>query len=268
MTSFQVVVPASLGTGVAKTSLGTVNKPSDSRCLIEYTPYQCPVVTTTAESLLTNTAIESQSVKDILPKNNINGTVQAGLGATYASLVPILEAFECNTPLQAGANDIITAYGQAQVANTSAPLMGVEFHFSDSPPSRPQMYYDKPADETSTGTSATTVAGNSITINGGRWLENLYMECASSTPLASKPVYGSMIFSSNNFDSSQGLEVALQPVAQGLGATLATLQPKAGIRKNVHMGMKSTCLINTTMRVSSALTTAANFIAGIGYTKV
>lgn len=268
MTSFQVVTPVSIGTSVALTTLGTVNKPSDSQCLIEYTPYQCPVVTTTAESLLTNTQITSQSVKDILPKININAPVQAGLGATYASMVPILEAFECNTPLQAGSNDIITASGQAQVANTSAPLMGVEFHFSDSRPTRPQMYYDKVTDETSTGTAATLVAGGSIVINGGKTLQNLYAECASSTPLASKPIYGSMIFASNNFDSSQGLEIAMQPIAQGLGATLATLQPKAGIRKNVGMGMKSTCTINTSMRVSSALTTAGNFIAGIGYTKV
>ena len=268
MTSFQCVTPASIGTGVAKTNLGTVNKPSDSQCLIEFTPYYSTVVTTTEESALTETAIESQSVQDILPKRVINPPVQAGLGATYASMVPILRSYECMTPLKSGSNDIITAYGQAQIANTSLVLMGVEFHFSDSKPTKPQMYYDKPDNETSSGTSATTVAGNSLTINGGKTLQHLYAEFSSSTPLASKPLLASMIFSSNNFDSSQGLEIALQPVAQGLGATLATLQPKGNVRRNVGMGMKSTCVINTTLRLSSALTTAGNFIAGIGYTKV
>ena len=268
MTSFQTIDPVSIGTGVAKTTLGTVNKPSESQCLIEFTPYQCPVITTTAESLLTETAIESQSVIDILPKRVINAPVQAGLGATYASMVPILNAFECNTPLQAGSNDIITGFGQAQVANTSAPLQGIEFHFSDSAPSMAQMYYDKPNNETSTGTSATTVAGNSITINGGRTLKNLYGEVASSTPVASKPIIGSFIFSSNNFDSSQGLQIAGQPVAQGLGSTISTLQPKNNQRRNVNMGMKSTCTINTSYVVGSAVTTASTFICGIGYTKV
>ena len=162
MTSFQVIDPISIGTGVAKTTLGTVNKPSESQNLIEFTPFQCPVVTTTAESLLSETAIESQSVLDILPKRVINTPIQAGLGATYASMVPILNSFECNTALQSGSNDIITGYGQAQVANTSAPLMGIEFHFSNSAPRMPQMYYDKPNDETSTGTTATTVSGNSL----------------------------------------------------------------------------------------------------------
>ena len=267
MTSFQCIDPTSIGTGVAKTTLGTVNKPSESQCLIEFTPFQTPTTTTTVESLLTETAIESQSVKDILPKRVINAPVQAGLGATYASMVPILNSFECNTPLQGGSNDIITGFGQAQVANTVAPLMGIEFHFSDSAPNMPQMYYDKPDNETSTGTSATTVAGNSITINGGTMLKNLYAEVAQTTAVASKPLIGSMIFSSNNFDSSQGLEIACQPVAQGLGATIATLQPKNNMRKNVNMGMKSTCIINTSYNMANAVTTAGNFITGIGYLK-
>ena len=167
MTSFQVIDPISIGTGVAKTTLGTVNKPSESQNLIEFTPFQCPTTTTTVESVLSETAIESQSVIDILPKRVVNAPIQAGLGATYASMVPILNSFECNTPLQGGSNDIITGYGQAQVANTSAPLQGIEFHFSDSAPNLPQMYYDKPDNETSTGTSATTVTGNSLTVNGG-----------------------------------------------------------------------------------------------------
>ena len=267
MTSFQVIDPISIGTAVSKTTLGTVNKPSESQCLIEFTPFQCPTTTTTAESVLSETAVESQSVKDILPKRVLNAPIQAGLGATYATMVPILNAFECNTPLQAGSNDIITGFGQAQVANTAAPLMGIEFHFSDSLPNMPQMYYDKPDNESSTGTSATTVAGNSITINGGKMLKNLYAEVAQTTPVASKPLIGSMIFSSNNFDSSQGLEIACQPVAQGLGSTIATLQPKNNVRRNVNMGMKSTCIINTSYNMANAVTTAGNFITGIGYTK-
>ena len=53
----------------------------------------------------------------------------------------------------------------------------------------------------------------------------------------------------------------------GLGATLSAGQPIGTKRKNVGMGMKSSCVINTSLTVASALTTASNFIAGIGYTK-
>ena len=267
MTSFQCVRPVTIGTGVAKTNLGSVNKASENQNLIEFTPFYSLVITTTVESLFSETAIESISVKDILPKRVLNPVVQAGLGATYGNIIPILESFECNTPLVNGSNDIITAFAQAQVANTGVPLHGVEFHFSDSPPPKPQMYYDKPDNETGSGTAATQVSGNSITVNGGKMLQNLYASMALTTPLASKPQLATMIFSSANFNSSQGLEIALQPVGMGLGATLSAGQPIATKRKNVGMGMKSTCVINTALFVASAMTTASNFIAGIGYTK-
>ena len=267
MTSYQCVQPVTIGTGVAKTELGTVNKASENQNLIEFTPYYSLVITTTVESLMSNTQIESISVKDILPKKVNNPVVQAGLGATYSNIIPILESFECNTPLINGSNDIITAFAQAQVANTGVPLHGVEFHFSDSPPAKPQMYFDKPNNETSSGTAATKVSGNSITVNGGKMLQQLFASFAMTTPLASKPLLGSMTFSSANFNSSQGLEIAVQPVGQGLGTTLSAGQPKGTTKKNVGMGMKATCVIDTALTVASALTTAGNFIAGIGYTK-
>ena len=87
------------------------------------------------------------------------------------------------------------------------------------------------------------------------------------TSLASKPIIGSMIFQSANFNSSQGLQIAVQPVGVALGATLSNGQPVGGVRENVGMGMKSTCVINTSYRQDSAVTTANAFIAGIGYTK-
>ncbi len=267
--SFAVLVPVGLGTGVARTNLGDINKPSDSGNLIEFTPYWAPSgATTTVESMLLASEITSDSVKDILPKRIINAPMQSGLGATYGVTIPILNAFECNTPLKVGSNDIITGFGQSQVANAVAPAMGVEFHWADSPPIKSQMFYEKPDNETSTGTAATTVAGGSMTINGGRMLQNLYGEVANVTPLASESIIGSFQFNSSNYDSSQTLEIAGQPVGLGLGATLSEGQPKANMRKKVGMGMKSTCTINTIYRQSEAVTVAMNFIHAIGYTKV
>ena len=269
MTSYSLITPTLLGAGVAKTSIGTNSKPSESQNLIEFIPYYAPSgLTTTVESFFLETAIESVSVKDILPKRIINAPIQAGLGATYAVMIPILEAYSCNTPLQSGSNDIIEAFGQAQIANTVDPTMGVALHYSDSQPIDAQMYYDKPDNETSTGTAATTVTGNTITINGGKSLEVLMAEVAAVTPLAGDSIIGSMQFNSPNFDNSQALEVPVQPVGQGLGATLAFLQPKAAIYKNVSMGMKSTCTITPVYRQTVVLNAAFSFIAGVGYTKV
>lgn len=268
MSSFSLITPTSIGTGVAKTSLGTNAKPSDTQNLIEFTPFYAPTGAVTAgESALLETAIESVSAKEILPKRIINAPIQAGLGATFAVMIPIIEAFECNTPLTSGSTANIEAFGQAQVANTVAMVMGCELHYDDPPPTKTQMFYDKPNNETSTGTAATTVAGGSITIEGGNMLEVLMMELSAGTVLASQSYIASMQFNSSNFANSQDIEVALQPVGASLSTLIGLLQPKASIRKNVHMGMKSSCTINTVLRLSEALTNAGNFIGVVGYRK-
>ncbi len=268
MTSFTIIPPLTVGAGVAKISLGTTAKPAQSANLIEFTPYYAPTGAVTAgQSALLETAVESVSVTDILPKRIINAPIQAGLGATYATMIPILEAYECNTPLKVGSNDIIEVFGQAQVANTVGMVMGCELHYSDTSPSKPQMYYDKPDNETSTSTTATTVSGGTITINGGRMLQVLMGELSAGTVLASQSYISSLAFNSPNFDNSQTLEIALQPVSTGLSTLIGTLQPKGSMRKNVSMGMKSTCTITTVLRLSEALTNAGNFIGAVGYNK-
>lgn len=268
MTSYAIITPTSLGTGVAKTSLGTNNKPSESTNLIEFIPYFAPSGAITAgESFLLETAVESVSVKDILPKRIINAPIQATLGATAAMMIPVLEAFECNTPLQSGSNDIIEVFGQVQVANTVAPVMGCALHYSNSPPHKPQMFYEKPDNETSSGTTATTVSGGTVTINGGRMLQILMAELSAGTVLASESYIASMQFNSPNFENSQSIEVPLQPVGTSLATLIGCLQPKSATYKNVGMGMKPTCTITTVLRLSEALTNAGNFIGAVGYTK-
>ena len=257
-----------MGTDVSKTSLGTVAKPSDSQNLIEFVPYYAPTgVLTAGESMFLETAIESVSVNDILPKRVINPPIQAGLGATYATLIPIIDAFECNTKLAKGSSSVIEVFGQAQVSNTAAPVMGCELHFSDNPPTDAQVYYDKPDNETSTGTAATTVTGGTMTINGGTMLKTLFAEVAAGTVTASQAYIGSMQFNSPNFDNSQDLEIATQPVASSLSTLVGAMQPKASVRKNVMMGMKSNCVITTVYNQAEVLTAAGVFLGTIGYLK-
>ena len=38
MTSWDVITPTSIGTGVAKTSLGTITKPEEVQSLVEFVP--------------------------------------------------------------------------------------------------------------------------------------------------------------------------------------------------------------------------------------
>ena len=71
MTSWDVITPTSLGTGVAKTSLGNITKPEEVQSLIEFVPYYAPSGAVTAgQSMLLETALESNSV-NLLPKRVI-----------------------------------------------------------------------------------------------------------------------------------------------------------------------------------------------------
>ena len=267
MTSYDVITPTSLGTGVAKTSLGSIVKPEQVQSLIEFIPYYAPSgAVTAAQSMLLETALESKSV-NLLPKRIINPVIQAGLGATFATCIPMLEAWECNTPLTSGSTPTITAYGQAQVANTVAPVMGVAFHWSNARSTAKEMFWDKPDDETSTGTTATTVAGNSISINDGKTIQALVAAISAGTITASESYLASMQFNSNDFDNSQALEIPIQPNSVGLGTITSALNVKGSIYKKVNMGMKNNVTINTVLRLSEALTAAGNFIGGVGYTK-
>jgi hypothetical protein len=217
--------------------------------------------------MMLETALESNSV-NLLPKRIINPVIASGLGATFATMIPVLEAWNCNTPLTAGATPNIQAFGQAQVANTVAPVMGVAFHWSNSAPSNPEIFYLKPDNETSTGTAATLVAGNTISINDGLTLQSVYGAIAPTTETASQSWLASMQFNSNDFDNSQAIEVPLQPMSVGLGGVNGALNPKGSGYKNVSMGMKPTCTISPVLRLSEAQTVAGAWIGGVGYTKI
>ena len=268
MTSWDVITPTSLGTGVAKTSLGQITKPEEVQSLIEFVPYYAPSGAVTAgQSMLLETALESNSV-NLLPKRVINPVIQAGLGATYSTMIPVLEAWNCNTPLTSGATPSIQAFGQSQIANTVAATMGVAFHWSNSQPTTPEMFYNKPDNETATGTASTTIAGNTISINDGKVLQSVYGAISAGVVTASESYIGSMQFNSNDFDNSQAIEVPIQPNSVGLGALTSALNPKGSYYKNVNMGMKPTCTISTVLRLSESLTATGNFIGGVGYTKI
>ena len=268
MTSWQVITPTSIGTGVASISLGNITKPEETQSLIEMVPYYCPSGAVTAgESYMTTTKLESNSV-NLLPKKVINPIIAAGLGATFATCVPILEAWSCNTPLTEGATPSIQAFGQSQIASTVSMSMGCAFHWSNSKPSQQEMFYTAPDTETATGTAATTIAGNSMSINDGKTLQSIFGAISPGVVTASESYLGSLQFNSNDFDNSQELEVPVQPMSVGLGALNSALNLKGSHYKNVSMGMKPTVTINTVLRLSEALTATGSFLAGVGYTKI
>ena len=267
---FDVAVSATIGTGVAKTQLNgaaSLLTPQNARCLKEVIGYQAESgAYTAAQSLLTEVHVESNAFP-IVPKRFILPPIGAGLGTSFGTLIPIIEAMECNSPINGvGAIDY---FGQAQVANTVAPRVGVGVHYNDIGPQAPEIFYNKPADETSTGTTAVTkVAGGTITISGGARIVEINGAVSAGTVTLSEDYIGFLSFESNDFINTFALRVPNQPTASSLGTLVGTQTPKMSRYKNIDVPMQTNATVSTFYTQEEALTAAGNFINGVGYTKV
>lgn len=269
MGSWQTLTETSLGTGVARTEIdAATSKPSPVKELVEFVPYMAlNGIPTTVESVSAQIELISNSI-DLLPKVVIVPPIEAGLSTLIPTLVPILESYPCHTPVEEKSTQQMQAFGTCQVANTVAPLLGDGLHWSTINSGKPQMFYDKPANETNTGTAATTVSGNTIQVNAGKVLQSAYFAAVYVTPTAGDPFIGDFTISSNDFDDPMPLEMPQQPVGQFLGATAGTFLPKLTSYHNLSKGMKDSCLIATSARFGVAQAATGTFIHGVGYQKV
>ena len=66
-----------------------------------------------------------------------------------------------------------------------------------------EMFYDSVANETNTGTSATTVSGENLTINDGAFLESITPVLVNGVVTAQESYLATMSVSSNDFENSQ-----------------------------------------------------------------
>jgi hypothetical protein len=246
---------------VAKVQINGGNnltKPTQAVNLVEVVPYTVSSGAYTASQSIALTAYLDSFSVDLLPKRIIVPPVQAGLGTFVNIVVPLLEAYECNTGLQEGATSQFIVSGQCQTAQTVAPLMAMALHYSTTPPNRPEHFYHKPDDE-STFTTATSNAGNDFTINDGMWLEDMYVSVFAGTPTVSQSISG--------YGDSLPLKVPMQPGACGLAGTMTPGNLQLASYHNTHMPMKTSCKISTSFTNDITQSGATNFVMGVGYTK-
>ena len=270
MTSWDIATPTSLTTGVAKTEINgaqPITKPTQAVNLIEVVPYMASIAALTAgQTYLTKAIIESNSI-NLLPKQFIVPPIMGGLGTFTTSLTPMLDTVECNTPLVQGATQQFQIYGENYIANTVANKLGMGLHYSTASPTKKEMFYDSVTNETNTGTSATSVAGENLTINDGAFLESITPVLVNAVVTASESFIGSISVTSNDFENSMPLKVPCQPTSIALGSHVSPMLAKQPVYKNIHMGMKSSCLISNTLTIDEAQTATGNFAVGYGYTK-
>ena len=171
----------------------------------------------------------------------------------------MLDAVECNTPLTLGATEQFQVSGQCFIANTVAPRLGMSFHYSENLPTQKEHFFVTPTNETNTSTASSTVSGEDVTINDGAFLEGLYPLVVPAVVTASESYIGHMSVTSNDFGNSMPLEIPVQPISTALGSHVSVGIAKLPHYKNIHMPMKSSCLISHTYTQEEALTATGNF---------
>ena len=270
MTSWDIATSTSLLTGTAKVEINggqPLTKPTQAQTLIEVDPYMASIAALTAgQTYLTKCIIESNSI-NLLPKQFIVPPIVGGLGTFTTSLTPMIDTVECGTPLQLGSTQQFQIYGENYIANTVANKLGLGLHYSTAQTPKKEMFYDSVANETNTGTSATTVQGENLTINDGVFLESITPVLVPAVTTASESFIGTMSVTSNDFENSMPLKVPCQPISTALGSHVSPLIAKQPVYKNIHMGMNSSSLISHSLTLDEAQTATGNFAIGYSYTK-
>ena len=159
-----------------------------------------------------------------------------------------------------------------QEAVTNDPKLGITVVYDTVPSGAPEQFWQKPANETGSGTADNTrTAGGDITITGGREINWLTATVAVGASLLDQHINGFMEFASSDFLTSLPYRVAVQAMNTGLGATSDANGGAGIIRYNMPVGsgipIAGRTVINTFFTQRDALGTACTFIGGIGYTK-
>jgi len=262
----------SIGTSTTETRLNSdspLRVPSSAKSILEIIPYQMQTgAFTVDQSLMTAFRVQSDDAS-VEPKRFVLYGVGTG-DASFASVqCPVLKAYPMNIPLSGF--ERINYRAQALVANTVAGGVGASIVYSDSGSNGIEQFYQRPDDESASGTTINTrQGGNTITVTGGGTISSLYALVTGGVATASEHDVGFMEFESSDFQTSMPYRVAVQPTATGLGANAGANTGGAGIMEysmpaGQGIPLNDNVTINTFYTNRDGRTGASNFIGCVRY---
>ncbi len=281
MTNFvDVIGDRSLGTSTAQIQLSGDKSgnatdyvvPTNVRSILAVSPILSQLTPTAGESVQATLSLISSDLNfgncEMLaePLGSALSTV-----AFQPATVQNRNIYPLNMNTQGGEH--IQFYGQAQVANTVAPFMGATLYVSDQPIQGPQYFYlttsknKNSSNPTSSGTSPTAVAGQSVTISGQGTgtIRALYGVFASGTIVASDVVRGYFSVSAPEIQYVNH-RWEMEPVQGFLGTTGQTNNYIARADK-LSIPFKTPTTVSTTLTLVTAPANAGTFEVGIQYTQ-
>ncbi len=248
--------------------------PNDAQQIVEVIPYTCIQGAFDSDEALAPTfRVQSDDVA-VEPKIFSLPVIQGG-DALYSFLAsPIMPAYPMNIRLSEQSRINYLANNQNDAA--VEPLLGATVVYSDQGANQPEQFYQKPLNESATGTVINTrSAGNDITITGGaeiNWLTAIVG--LHSAVVASEHLNGAAEFVSSDFQTSMPYRVQVTAVNFGIGETgnLPDGNAGAGIKRyQMPIGqgipIAGRTVINTFFTNRDAVNAAGFFCLGVGYIK-
>ena len=273
-----VVADVSLGTSTAKTKLSgdlsgnaaDYTLPANAKGILYVQPMHYVVTPTATQTSVASLKVESDDL-GLKDYEVFAPPIGGAIATTDNTLSDLMRTSIYPVMFRCAGGEKISLYGIPQTANTAAPYMGASIWWTDDArqitdlPFRARIGGTPGAagSGTSTGTSAGSVTGQTITVSGGdtRTLRSLTGILAPTTINAVKPTTGYFTYSSPELAFLQRMQA--EPIQGSLGSALAFAHLSRV--DNLSVPFKTPTSISTSLVLSQAPTTAGNFYNGILY---
>ena len=257
-----VVGGTSLGTGTTKTLLGGANLvlPEWAKSIIAVIPAVNIAVPTVSESVVAKLILESEDF-NVGPFEVLAAPITSCIGATIAPFVAKPERYAVNCNVPGGSK--LAIYGQALVANTTAPIMSCTILISSEPAPGPQRYA-KMGTMTNTGVVASTdVSGTQYSFSKGSKIIELFGTVVPAVTIAADDISGHFRYSSSEFDRVTPAKFEFNPVVGGL-STIFSTKVDGVSRMPVQIPIvKGQVNIQDYVNMTTAPNGTGNFVTGV-----
>ena len=251
-----------------------LTSPNDAQQIIEIIPYySIQGAFDSDEALAGIFRVQSDDVS-VEPKRWSMPIIQGGdaLGSWIASPIMPTTPVNIKLPEQSRINYLANNQNDAAIE----PLVGATVVYSDQASNMPEQFWQKPDNESATGTAINTrSAGNDITITGGaeiNWLVSVVGLHAAV--VASEHINGVAEFISSDFQTAFPYRVQVTGNNTGIGESgnLPNMNAGAGIiRYNMPIGqgipIAGRTVISNFFTQRDALGGAGFFVNSVGYIK-
>ncbi len=254
----------------------SLTAPDIANTLVEVVPYfSSSAAFTTVEPVLMAARLQSDDIAVEPKRFSLNAIDSFPALASWVNS-PSLTSYAMNIDLSRSKSARINYFGQGQTDQTVEPLIGMTVVYDTNTVRMPEQFYQKPDNETATGTTlGTRASGDDITITGGREINYLATQATLNAAMtASESLFGFSEFASSDFLTSMPYRLAITPHNVGIGATgdLALSGQTQGLdtwKFPIGNGIPiaGRTVINSFFTNRAALTSAGIFLNSVGYIK-